>query len=531
MVAVLAVMAMVRLWLLNFPLERDEGEYAYAGQLMLQGIPPYELAYNMKFPGTYAMYALILALFGKTPAGIHLGVIVVTTATALMLYWLGRRMLDATAGMVAATTYAVLAANTALFGLAGHATHFAAFFATAALCLMWQVGQTARWQTALVAGFLCGMATLMKQHAALISAWAFVVLVWKAGRESRATGLRTYWIPAAFASGVVLPLGACGFMLWCAGVFHQFWFWTVVYARQYISIVSVFDLASRLGWSIRSMASEDFLLWLPCLAGLVMIWFDVRLRQMRIRLFGFSLASFLTTFPGFYFRTHYFLLTLPALGLLAGCAVSGAGRGWRRPTGANRFGQWSAGLYALLLALTLVKTSEVWHTFATQGGHALYGPELFPEAETVATFIRHNSPLTAKVAVLGSEPEIYFLSRRHSATGYIYTYPLMEPQPFAGAMQRAMIREIETNAPEFIVYVNLNLSWVQAPTSDVAIFRWWNQYQTNYSRVGLVEQHWPHASRFFWGPDAARQGKMNGTGLEVYLRNETLPASAAPLHN
>ena len=54
MVAVLGLMAVVRLRLLNFSLERDEGEYAYAGQLMLQGIPPYELAYNMKFPGTYA---------------------------------------------------------------------------------------------------------------------------------------------------------------------------------------------------------------------------------------------------------------------------------------------------------------------------------------------------------------------------------------------------------------------------------------------------------------------------------------------
>ena len=37
--------------LLGIPLERDEGEYAYAGQLILQGIPPrYKLAYNMKFP-------------------------------------------------------------------------------------------------------------------------------------------------------------------------------------------------------------------------------------------------------------------------------------------------------------------------------------------------------------------------------------------------------------------------------------------------------------------------------------------------
>ena len=61
----------IRFHLRNIPLERDEGEYAYAGQLMLEGIPPYQLAYNMKLPGTYAAYAVILAIFGQIPSGIH----------------------------------------------------------------------------------------------------------------------------------------------------------------------------------------------------------------------------------------------------------------------------------------------------------------------------------------------------------------------------------------------------------------------------------------------------------------------------
>ena len=52
LIFILGFGAFVRLRLLDFPLERDEGEYAYAGQLMLQGIPPYKLAYNMKLPGT-----------------------------------------------------------------------------------------------------------------------------------------------------------------------------------------------------------------------------------------------------------------------------------------------------------------------------------------------------------------------------------------------------------------------------------------------------------------------------------------------
>ena len=54
---ILAVIAIIRIRLLNIPLERDEGEYAYFGQLMLDGIPPFKAAYTMKFPGTHFMYA------------------------------------------------------------------------------------------------------------------------------------------------------------------------------------------------------------------------------------------------------------------------------------------------------------------------------------------------------------------------------------------------------------------------------------------------------------------------------------------
>ena len=47
---VLASLA-IRVRLLDVPLERDEGEYAYVAQLILEGVPPYQQAYTMKFPG------------------------------------------------------------------------------------------------------------------------------------------------------------------------------------------------------------------------------------------------------------------------------------------------------------------------------------------------------------------------------------------------------------------------------------------------------------------------------------------------
>src|ERR1035441_9938965 len=81
---------LLRWRLLDMPLERDEGEYAYAGQLMLQGIPPYQLACNMKLPGTYAAYAALMAVFGQSIAGIHWGLMLVNCAAILLVYRLGK---------------------------------------------------------------------------------------------------------------------------------------------------------------------------------------------------------------------------------------------------------------------------------------------------------------------------------------------------------------------------------------------------------------------------------------------------------
>src|SRR5471032_661246 len=78
----------VRARLLDFPLERDEGEYAYAGQLILQGIPPYQLASNMKLPGTYFAYALGMAIFGQTTTGIHLTLLAVNALTIVFVFLL-----------------------------------------------------------------------------------------------------------------------------------------------------------------------------------------------------------------------------------------------------------------------------------------------------------------------------------------------------------------------------------------------------------------------------------------------------------
>jgi hypothetical protein len=79
-------------------LERDEGEYGYAGQLLLQGVAPYQLAYNMKFPAPTTPIAVSLALFGQTAWGIRVGLLLANAGTTLLLFLLARRLTGGTRG-------------------------------------------------------------------------------------------------------------------------------------------------------------------------------------------------------------------------------------------------------------------------------------------------------------------------------------------------------------------------------------------------------------------------------------------------
>ena len=54
----------------------------------------------------------------------------------------------------------------------------------------------------------------------------------------------------------------------------------------------------------------------------------------------------------------------------------------------------------------------------------------------------------------------FFDARRRSATGYIYTYGLMEMQPLALQMQKEMIAEIEAAKPKYIVFAKFRCSWL-----------------------------------------------------------------------
>jgi hypothetical protein len=114
----------------------------------------------------------------------------------------------------------------------------------------------------------------------------------------------------------------------------------------------------------------------------------------------------------------------------------------------------------------------------------MYGDNPFVESLQIAEHIRENTSKDDTIAILGSEPQIYFYSQRRSATGYIYTYALMEPHAAALDMQKEMIEQIEAAQPKYLVFVGIRTSWLVRRASDRFIFEWAKQYlDAHYVKV------------------------------------------------
>jgi hypothetical protein len=244
------------------------------------------------------------------------------------------------------------------------------------------------------------------------------------------------------------------------------------------------------------------LLW--GLAGLGVIALAVKKgrHEKRIFLALYALFSLIAICPGFYFRPHYYLLLLPAAALLAGISIETLQDVLGRLHSRIARNAILILVISFCLGLSLYQQRDFFfHMTPLQISRSTYGSNPFHESLEVAKFIQEHTRPNDRIAILGSEPQIYFYSQRHSASSYIYMYPLMEEHEFAIEMQKEMIKQIEASRPTVIVFVNISSSWSSRPTSHKKVFDWFNKYTSNdYKLAGVVElfeeetlYHWrPH---------------------------------------
>jgi hypothetical protein len=477
---VLLAVALVRVRLLDVPLERDEGEYAYIGSLLLHGVAPWAEAWNMKWPGIYAVYAILIGVGGESVAAIHAGLLLASTWNAIACALLARRLFGDAAAVVAGSAYAAMSLSTAVLGLWSHAEPFALAFALGGLLLALEP----RGVVALAgAGLLLGAAFTVKQNSAPLALFGAAWVAWNELRDQTRTRAESLRRLALFAAAALLPLAAVLAALYLAGVFERFWFWTVTYAASYGGQMSLgaglVELASRLPALLRTQLAW----WLAAGVGVSALLWNSDVRARAPFLLGLLAAGSVSASFGLYYRPQYFVLLLPALALFAGAAAHAL------PGGARTRALAASALALAGLATPIgVQPQTLLHSSPDAVSRAVYGANPFPEARVLAKEIAARTAPGARIAVIGSEPEIYFYAHRRAATGYVYTYALMEPQPHALAMQQEMIAELEAAQPELIVFVNVQSSWLARPDSPRALVDWLGAVVAReYEPVGVAD--------------------------------------------
>ncbi len=528
MLIVVLFCAAVRIRLLQTPLERDEGEYAYAGQLILQGIPPYARVYNMKLPGVYATYALIMALFGQSPTGIHLGLLMVNTVTIILVFLLARKLFCTVTALVAAASFAILSLSASVLGVFAHATHFVILPATGGLLLLLKAEESKKRSILFWSGICFGLAFLMKQHGIFFAIFGASYLLlrcndflrYHAGVEIKNQKLL---LEAIFLLGVATPFALTCLTLLLTGVLPKFWFWTLTYAWRYVTETSLSS-----GWNLFKsgfsyVVQSTYMLWILAGLGLISLFANKDARKRALFIFGLLLFSFLAVCPGFYFRSHYFIVMLPVLAILNGIAVSTAF------TMARKVKSLAVHLLAILvfifiLGYSIFEQRTVFFTATPcEVCRMSYGGACFPEALEVGRYIRENSSENDQIVVLGSEPEIYFYSHRLSATGHIYMYPLMETCALAEKMQREMIKETMAGKPKFLVAVCIPTSWMRRQESPTLLFNWFKLYAAkHYHLIGTVEIIDLKHTEYRWGDELKGYKPKAENRILIFRRNSSI---------
>jgi len=508
-----------RIRLLDVPLERDEGGFAYIGQQLLRGVSPYHSG-NMKIlPGIHVAYAGIMMLFGETSVGIHTGLLVVNGITIVLLYFLARRMFSMEGAAVAAGSYAILSVSQSVIGVFAHATHFVNLFFLAGLLALLNGVEKNRTIYFFISGLSLGASVLMKQHGVFFCIFALCYIIWnELVNEKQIRRMMQRLI--VLMAGLVIPYAATCLYMYLNGVFEEFWFWTVIRSLDYATADYSTETMASLKYYFDKMSMNVLFFWIIALVGLTIVFYPGCRVHKRWFLASLLLFSIIATLPGLSFYPHYFVVMLPSISLLSGIAFETLPLLFGRLIGAGTARMVMLVLFLAMTAFTFYNRFEYLFSLSPYAvSRMIYGTNPFPESREVAKYIKNNSARGTMIAVLGSEPQIYFYANRPSATDYLYMYPLVEQQPHVAIMQQEMIREIEQSAPDYIVSVMITTSWMFDGAAGVPLLKWMENYLPEYYRqVGVVELDDKYGPKYTWDKDAENYWPSTLYYLIVYKR-------------
>jgi hypothetical protein len=489
----------VRLRLLDIPFERDEGEYAYAGQSILQGLLPYRDFYNMKMPGTYFAFALIIKYLGHSAVAIRLATMLINFANAGLVYCISKTRLKSDESMIATSVYLLLSLTYEAQGWVANSEHFVllpALIGIYMLSLLEKSSLSKQYFLYFWAGIALMTAFLTKQHAFgyfLFAGFWIGFITWQSSKQDFSIFLKNIIIRYAFfGMGCLLPALVLGTYLYTNNIWEPFYYLTFKYAAAYTSLVSP---PLKYISNFRPIFLNSIVHWIIFFAVIRVLSFfkwNEKLAdnpadaiELRVYLLLFLICSFACVCPGGYFRPHYFQLMFPAASLLIALGLARCALFWTKTSQKGRLTPAKLQFWALFAILI----TQFGYFFTWKYDKIMldmYDKDAFPEIQVIGEMLPKWTQSTDKIGMLGGEPQIFFYANRVSATGFLYHYPLIEHQKFAMSMSEQFVKEMEKSQPKIFIYsYQINDATHNQLTCNY-LNQWKKVFCKDYEMVGKV---------------------------------------------
>jgi arylsulfatase len=433
--ALLVATFLIRWPFRGVPLIRDEGELAHLAQGLRMSVVPYLEIYNQKPPVAFGLIAALQAVAGESVEVLRLGTSLWFLLAALGVFVIACRWLGDRAALCALAACCLMGVGQAGF------FHQAS---TEVFSLPWLALGIAAWlsarsgdhpRAALVAGIAAALAYQTKQTGiALAAAIALDALL--AGTQ-RATRRAAAWAALGFAAlsaalaAVLASGGALGAYL-DATWFHN---WAYVGSRH---------AADAIGGGAAGLpvALADLPLWLAGGAGLAVLAAREHAGPLRaVSLLGITTLG--TALIAGHTYAHYYVPLIVPLAL--GCGA------FAREL-EHRTSAWlGALLIATVLAAPLVRAlDQLTHVEASVSAVLAQAPTV-RMAPDVAQYVAARTRPGEAIAVLGSEPQVYFLARRPAATRMAILYPLSGGYPHSETLLDELIDTLDAAPARYLV--------------------------------------------------------------------------------
>ena len=482
------------------PLTRDEGEYAYSAQLLVQGVAPYQHAFIQKPPAIIYSYAFSSLLLPDVFWSPRLLAYVFVAAATLLLGFIARLELGegfALPAMWLATPMFLLP-GLELFDANAETFMLLPLIGTVTIyCYSRQQGnKNIHW---LGAGFLAAATLLYKYTALPILVFVFAAWLFEMWRQGTKAKLIFYALACAIAGGILATALELAYFLFHDGG-KTFWECTVVFNRYY---AGTNNFSLNYFWSrCEDLFANWWILFLMPWAILLQprgrIWFW-------LGIFGCALLSTNGSCYG-----HYYIVVMPFWALLTIWGIRALSS---RIGGQPR----TTILITIAIVVLLIRPDiRLMRSSPQQFAEEKMGMYPFIEAQLLAAKVSQMSSPDDFIYVAGSEPEILYYARRFDSTRFITAYALMMPTQLAPGYQAEAIHDLQRNPPKLIVFAQTGASWLRQPATPPEFQNFLNNFlKQNYALQGAYIK--PDLYNGYWSTNLNRD-EFGAASLLLYKR-------------